>query len=431
LLPKSPRLRRILVAYTVNELGTWFGYVALGLGVYDNTHSAIATAGLFVARGLLPALLAPVLVARTERSLRNGQLALLYAVEALLTVALAALLWHFWLAGVLVLAMLDGVVAVTVTALMRASAARVTVDEALAAAGPRLDPQTQEAITETAQRQASAALNFAFMGTLAVGPAVGGLLVHFVGGPVALLVDALTFLACGGLLVGLNAHIEETSGDSVRTRLLAVVQHMRAVPALRALLVTEAVALVFFASVEPVEVLYTKSTLNAGDLGYGLLVAAWGVGAALGAVIFSRSVRRPLGPMLTGGTLLVGLGYLGFAGAPTLAIACCAAIVGGVGNGIQWPSLISAVQQLTPANLHGRLMSAVGSLNALCPAIGFVLGGSIAALSSPRVAMGVAGGVATLATFAFLRLPIRGLHSGSNPLPDLPGEPELATSTRP
>ena len=432
MLPKSSRLRRILLAYTVNELGTWFGYVALALGVYDHTHSAIATAGLFVARGLLPALLAPVLVARIERSPRRGRLAWLYALEALLTVALAALLWHFWLAGVLVLVTIDGAVAVTATALVRASAARVSVSEAIEEAGPELDPHARQAVTEAAQRQASAALNFSFMGALAIGPAIGGALVHAVGGPVALLLDALTFLLCASLLLRLSTHVEETSGDSIRTRLLAVVQHLQAVPALRALFVTEAVAMVFFASVEPVEVLYTKSTLNAGDFGFGLLVATWGVGAALGAIVFARSVRRPLGPMLTGGTLLVGVAYLGFAAAPTLAIACGAAVVGGIGNGIQWPSLISAVQQLTPAALHGRLMSAVGSLNALCPAIGFILGGSIAALSSPRVAMAVAGAVASLATIAFLRLPMRGLRSTREDQTAVANEPSLvSTSTAP
>jgi MFS family permease len=195
----------------------------------------------------------------------------------------------------------------------------------------------------------------------------------------------------------------------VRTRLLAAFEHLQTVPALRVLLLTEAVTLVFFASVEPVEVIYAKSTLNAGDLGFGLLVGTWGLGAALGAVVFARSARRALGPMLAGGTLLVGLGYLGFAAAPTIALACTAAVVGGIGNGIQWPSLISAVQQLTPAALQGRMMSAVGSLNALCPAIGFILGGSIAAVSSPRVAMAVAGTIAALATVAFLRLPINGV----------------------
>lgn len=425
MLPKSPRLRRILLAYTVNELGTWFGYVALALGVYDHTHSAIATAGLFVARGLVPALLAPVLVARIERSPRRGRLTWLYLLEAVLTVALAALLWHFWLAGVLVLVTIDGVVAVAATALVRASSARVSVGDVLAKGGSNLDVKAREAETDAAQRQASAALNFAFMGTFALGPALGGALVYAVGGSVALLLDSLTFLLCAGLLLRVGTHIAETSGDSVRTRLLAVARHLRAVPTLRTLFVCEAVAMVFFASVEPVEVLYSRSTLSTGDFGYGLLVATWGVGAALGAIVFARSVRRPLGPMLTGGTLLVGLAYLGFAAAPALAIACGAAIVGGIGNGIQWPSFISAVQQLTPAPLHGRLMSAVGSLNALCPAIGFILGGSIAALSSPRVAMAVAGVVATLATLAFLRLRVHGLQSWSEPHEPMSVEPEL------
>jgi hypothetical protein len=449
LLPKSPRLRRILLAYTVNELGTWFGYVALALGVYDHTGSAIATAGLFVARGLFPALLAPVLVARVERSTRDVRLAQLYVIEALLTAGLAALLWHFWLPGVLVLVTLDGIVAVAATALVRASAARVAVDDAIAdasrpaasgagasgdaaaaSAARRVEGPQLQAVTEAAQRQASAALNFAFMGALAGGPALAGLLVHSVGGPAALLVDAATFAVCAALLTRLRTHVAASAGDSLGTRLLAVVAHLRLIPALRALLLTEAVALVFFSSVEPVEVVYARSTLNAGALGYGLLLATWGLGAALGAVVFARAVRRPLGPMLTGGTLLVGIAYLGFAVAPAIAVACVAAVVGGIGNGIQWPSLISAVQQLTPAALHGRLMSAVGSLNALCPAIGFALGGSVAALASPRAAMAVAGGVATLATFAFLRLPVRGLQSGSDPSAVIAEEPDLVSLPR-
>ncbi len=430
MLPKSPRLRRILLAYTVNELGTWFGYVALALGVYDHTHSAIATAGLFVARGLLPALLAPVLVARIERSTRGGRLASLYLLEAVLTVCLAALLWRFWLPGVLALVTVDGVVAVAATALVRASATRVMVSEAVDTTDPQPGSVAQQSSADAAQRQASAALNIAFMGSLAAGPALGGALVHAVGGPGALLTDAATFLVCAGLLVHVVTHVAESGGESIRTRLRAAVEHMQAVPALRVLLLTQAVALVFFASVEPVEVLYAKATLNAGDLGFGLLVAAWGVGAALGAVVFARSVRRPLGPMLTGGTLLVGLAYLGFAAAPTLTVACASAVVGGVGNGVQWPSLISAVQQLTPAALHGRLMSAVGSLNALCPAIGFILGGSIAALSSPRVAMVVAGAIATLATLAFMRLPLRGLQSTNGGQTAVAAEPSLVTTTR-
>ena len=74
----------------------------------------------------------------------------------------------------------------------------------------------------------------------------------------------------------------------------------------------------------------------------------WGVGAVLGSLVFARSVRRPLGAMLSAGTLAVGLAYVGFAAAPSLAVACIAALIGGLGNGVQWPSLISIVQRLTP-----------------------------------------------------------------------------------
>lgn len=431
MLPKSPRLRRILLAYTVNELGTWFGYVALALGVYDHTHSAIATAGLFVARGLLPALLAPVLVARIERSARRGRLALMYLLEALFTVALAGLLWKFWLAGVLVLVTVDGIVAVAATALVRAAAARAAAADARSQHRGSADEGALREAIDAAQREAGAALNFAFMGALALAPAIGGALVHAIGAPSALLIDAFTFLVCAGLFARLQTYVEETGGDSIRDRLLAAVEHVRRVPGLRALFATEAVAIVVFASVEPVEVLFAKSTLHAGDFGFGLLVAVWGAGAALGAIVFARAVRRPLGPMLAGGTLLVGLAYLGFAAAPSLAVACAAAVVGGIGNGVQWPSLISAVQQLTPSSLQGRLMSAVGSLNALCPAIGFALGGSIAALSSPRVAMGVAGGVASLATLAFLRLPVGGLLSTAQETTVVADEASLVSTIAP
>ena len=42
MLPQSRRLRRLLVAYSVNELGTWFGYAALAVGVQANLPIAVA-----------------------------------------------------------------------------------------------------------------------------------------------------------------------------------------------------------------------------------------------------------------------------------------------------------------------------------------------------------------------------------------------------
>ncbi len=392
-LPPSPRLRRILLAYTVNQLGTWFGYFALSLGIYDHTHSALAVAGMFVAARGLPALLTPALVASTELFEGRGGLSRLYLVEALAALGLAGLLLHFWLPGLLVLVAIDGTAALTASALLRATGAHVAAEEAEEADD-----------VEVAQRKVNAAFNFAFTGTLAVVPLVVGLVVETAGAPTALLINAATFVACAALLGSVRPHAEDADGTSVRARLLAAWRYLNEMPQLRSLLLIEAVAVVFFASVEPVEVLYAKQTLAVGDRGYGVLVDVWGIGMVLGSIVFARAVRRPLGPMLVVGTLLVGLAYLGFAVAPTLAVACAAALVGGAGNGAQWPSLISAVQQLTPKALHGRLMSAVESIGSLCPALGFALGGAIAALSSPRVAMLVAGVAATAITGLFVRI---------------------------
>ena len=143
-------------------------------------------------------------------------------------------------------------------------------------------------------------------------------------------------------------------------------------------------------------------------------MAVWGVGAVLGSLIFARLVETAPGSDVRSRAFAIGLGYIGFAVAPSLAFACVAALVGGVGNGMQWPSLISAVQQLTPQRLQGRMMGAAESLGALCLAIGLLLGGAFVALTSPRVAFLAVGLGAVATTGALLRLPLDRL-SGRGP----------------
>jgi MFS family permease len=406
---ESPRLRRILAAYTVNRLGTWFGFVALSVAVFDHTHSAIAVAALLISGQVLPAFVVPAVVARIEASPRRGELSGLYVLEGIATSALAVLLWHFWLPAVLLLVALDGTAALTASALLRTAAARTAREQATARTGVERARDDPETVAQEAERKANAALNIAFSGTFMLGPALAGAVVAAAGGSTALFIDAASFLICGAMLIDLRPPVEEAEGASIRARLRAAWRHINDVPALRALLLTEALALVFFEFSGPIEVVYAKATLHAGDRGYGLLLGVWGVGVVIGSLVFARSLRRSLGAMLSTGTLGVGLAYIGFAAAPSLAVACLAALIGGIGNGVQWASLISAVQRLTPQRLHGRLMGAVESLGALCPAVGLSLGGALVALSSPRTAFLVAGLGATATTAAFLRIPLREL----------------------
>jgi MFS family permease len=418
MLPTSPQLRRILAAYTVNKLGTWFGTVALSLAIYDHTHSAAAVTGLFVAR-YLPALAVPALVARVEASNRTRVLSALYGFEALCAALLAASVWHFLLAAILALVALDGAVELTASSLLRAQAARVGAQQS----------------AERGIYNANAALNIAMSASVVIGPALGALAVRAFGGPVTLLIDAGSFLACAALVVDLYVYVEERTGTSVRARLASAWEYVQGAPAMRAVLLTQAAALVFFETAAPVEVFYAKGTLRAGDVGYGALLAVWGVGQLGGSLLFARGARRSLGAMLTLGTLAVGLAYLGFAAAPTLALAALAALLGGVGNGVQWASLLGTVQLLTPERLRGRLMGGVESIGALCPLIGLPLSGLVMALSSPRIAFFVFGSIIAATTLGFARLwatgTIRAAGTGGSTAPSgaLPPNPNAAFSS--
>lgn len=387
----TPRLRRIVGAYAVNRLGTWIGTIALSLAVYDRTHSALSVAATLLAAQVIPALVVPPLVARAEASRRRHELSGLYFFEAVTTAALAVLLWHFWLPAILLLVALDGTAALTASALLRTEAARAGRD---GAARVGTDAQAGE-------RAAAAAINVALSVTFVLGPVLGGLITAGPGASVALFIDAASFCVCGALLLDLHPHVEEAGGAGVAARLHAAWSYIQQAPALRALLLTQAVALVFFESAAPIEIAYAKDTLHIGDSGFGLLVTVWGLGAVAGAILFARASRLPLGALISAGTLAVGLAYIGFAASPSLLPACISALVGGIGNGVQWAPLISAAQHLTPPALQGRVMGAVESIGALCPAVGLALGGALVALGNPRFAFYVVGAGAAFATVAF------------------------------
>jgi MFS family permease len=385
----------VIAAYAVNRLGTWFAVVALSVAVFDHTHSALAVAALLFAGQALPALVVPAVVARVETSRLGSELSRLYLFEAVATGALAILLLHFWLPAVLLLVALDGTAALAASALLRAEVARVAREEA-----------GEEALAQEAERKANAALNAAFSTTFVLGPALGGVVVGAAGASTALAVDVVSFLLGAALLADVHHHVGDGAGDSVGARLRGAWRHINEVPALRGVLLAEFVALAFIESGGPIEVTFVKATIHAGDRGLGLLLTAWGAGSVIGSVIFARLLRWPLAMMLSAGTISIAAAYFGLAAAPSLASACLAGLLGGIGNGLQWPSLISVVQRLTPQDLQARLMGAVESLGALCLAIGLPLGGVLVALSSPRIAFLIVGSGATLATVRFLRLPV-------------------------
>jgi MFS family permease len=370
---RHPLFRRLAASYAINELGDWMGIIALSVLVYDQTESALATAVLFLGTRFLPALFAPVLVAHAEKPPPRFALPLIYCGEAAAFATLALLVDNFSLAAVVALAAVDGALALAGRALTRAVVATA------------LEPRGE-------LRAGNAILNIAFTGGAAVGPALAGLVVAGIGVQSALLLDAVSFYAIAVILftAGKMPQAEPEPGR-MRERVRAGLTYIRRQVILRRILVAQGLAFIFFAAVLPVEVVYVKETLDSTDTGYGLMLASWGAGMVLGSLLFARLRQTSLAYLLLVSTLAVGAGYLGLAVAPTLAVACLVSVVGGAGNGIQWVTTISAVQELTAESMQARVMSVLESIGAAMPGIGFALGGLIAALISPRMTFFVAG----------------------------------------
>jgi len=399
---RRPDFRRLALSFAVNELGDWLGIVALSVLVFDQTDSALATALLFLGTGFLPALLTPVVVARLERPPPRFVLPAIYAGEAAAFGALALLASHFSLLAIVVVATLDGALALTARALTRSVSAAM------------LEPTGE-------LRAGNAILNIAFTGGAAVGPAVAGVVVAAFGAQTALLLDAVSFYAIAWILLTARRlpHAEPEPGH-LREQVRAGLGYIRGNATLRRLLGAQAAALVFFSAVIPIEVIYAKETLGAGDTGYGLMLGSWGGGMVLGSLVFATLRRAPLPYLLFFSTLAIGAGYLGMAAAGTLVVACVAAAFGGAGNGVQWVAVISSVQELTTQTMQARVIGVLESLGAATPGIGYLLGGLIASGVSPRATFLVAGvGVVAIAAIAApllgRRWPLGGEGSASDP----------------
>lgn len=369
---RLPAFRRVAAAYTTNELGNWIGDIALPILVFDRTGSPLATALLFLALRFLPAVLAPPLTTKLEVSSPKRVLPALYAGEALIFVAIALLAHSFSLPAILILAALDGLLAIAAKALIRS---------------------VNAAILETPEllRNGNAVLNLGLTVGGAVGPALAGILIAGAGVGVALALDAGTF-AVVAVILGTASGLRIESDLQIGTmgRLRAGLSEAWTRPRIRWLLITTAIALMFGTSVIPIEVVFAKRTLHAGDAGYGLLITSWGVGMVLGGLIFAGVPRMRLSLSISAGMAMIAVGYAGLATSSVLFVACLFSAVGGIGNGLWWIAAVTAIQQGISGRTQSAVMSVMESANQMMPALGYILGGAVTAVASPRIAYAVA-----------------------------------------
>ncbi len=400
--------RRLLAAYTLNELAFMVGSLALALLVYQRTGSALGATAFFLAAQFVPALISPLAVARLEHLPPRPVLPALYWFEALVFFALAWVATRFSLPLVLALALVDGIAALTARSLARAATVSVTQTVGLL-------------------REGNAVTNAAFSVCFMLGPAIGGAVVA-AGGTSAALIAAGCLFGLIGLTLATAKGLPEPAPTraSAEGRVRAAIQYAREHVVISRLLLLQVFGALFFTISVPVEVVFAEHSLHAGSAGYGGLLSAWGAGAIAGAAIYARWRGLPQRSLIVIGTASLGIGFVVMAVAPTLAVAIVGAALAGVGNGVEVVAARTALQEETEERWMALMMSLNESLYQLVPGVGILLGGTITALGSPRTALAVAGAGSLLVTAAawFALAPLSTVTpSPASPVPPASGTP--------
>jgi hypothetical protein len=364
LVIRLPCMRRLIGAYSVNQLGDWLAEIALALIVLQATHSTLAVTAVWVLGRFAPAAAGPVVAVRLAGGGARA-LPLLLGAEAALFAVIAGGATAMPLAALLLVVLVDGVLALAVRALLKAAVVAVTESAGLL-------------------REGNAAIGIAFASCATVGPLLAGAVIVAVGPRAALAGDALTFafaaLAVRGLAVTPDASQTRSGGQ----RLRAAIAHLGDHPLLRRLCMVEGLATVAFSAIIPIEVVFVTATLHGSASDAGLVLAAWGAGAVAGSTAFRVVQGIPLPSLVCAGMAVMTVSYAGMGSARNVPVAIAFSLLGGVGNGIGPFAFLSAVQERTPTRLQMEVSTVIEALHTAAPGLGFLLGGLAAWAFTPR-----------------------------------------------
>jgi MFS family permease len=233
-----------------------------------------------------------------------------------------------------------------------------------------------------------------FHGSRAVGPAVAGLLLATLGPTWAFVANGASYAAVmvAVWLVAARPPRPEPTGQRVRTQLadgIVYARRHRGVATAMALVVAVGVLGNPIVQLAPV---FAERVYDVGAGAYGLLTAAFGLGAAIGIWVLGRLARtRARSTVVLGAFVVLGLAVVGFGLAPVYLMGLACVLVAGsaaVGAGTQ---LLTAVQLQVADAFRGRVLGLYAMAFTASYPLGALAQGWLADQIGPRVTEVVVG----------------------------------------
>jgi len=242
-----------------------------------------------------------------------------------------------------------------------------------------------------------------------MGPGAAGLLIKFVGAPLALLANAALMVGSALILGGIHVPAEERHPPirfwpAMRGGLDFVLR--------RRLLVTMALAVGIwqfcFQATLAVQILFATRLLGLSERAVGLSYVALGAGTILTSAVGNRVVRRiGPGPALVLGFAVCGVGWSVLALAPvgTLGVAAFTAMLFlyGVGAILIFINFLALRQAVTPVPMLGRMTSTMRWLILLPAGPGALFGGWLGEQFGLRATLAFSGSAILLLAAATWR----------------------------
>jgi len=143
----------------------------------------------------------------------------------------------------------------------------------------------------------------------------------------------------------------------------------------------------------------SPAVFDAGNVGFGILMAARGLGALIGPFLGHRIAgpgHRRLFPAIGLSLAVFGLSYMALGAAPSLAIAAVTICLAHLGGGSQWMLSTYGLQVLVPDRIRGRIFGFDYMLITLSLSISALIASAVADRIGVRVTVVILGGVALL-----------------------------------
>ena len=241
----------------------------------------------------------------------------------------------------------------------------------------------------------------------AAGPGLGGLLVGLVGAPVAVLADAISYFASGGLLAAIRQGEPKPAAERrhALTELREGIGYVFRQPYIRALTLAIGGSNLFTFMVIALFMVYAVRELDVSAALIGLIFTVANLAGLAGAVVSNRVVRRlGLGTTIVGTAILSSLAWLTIPLAPVsnpLPVVIAGALTGPFFGVMFNLNQLSLRQAITPERLMGRMNSVVRFMYWGTMPVGSFAGGALATAIGIRSTLfvGIAGG-----TLAFVPL---------------------------